>query len=202
MSVYKSVLRKLGLVSFPIRLLKYLYGATKQKFTNVKLSIKYDCEISQSANIVYDDITNFKISRGVSIGSNTVIYCTNEDSKDGRISSFFIGEGSYIGEMNNIRVGGAKIFIGRKCLISQNVNIIGSNHSTAVGKFIMDQPWDDKKLDVIIGDDVWIGCGATILPGVTVGDGAIIAAGSVLTSDVERNAIFAGIPARFIKFRC
>ncbi|WP_156180383.1 CatB-related O-acetyltransferase [Rufibacter radiotolerans] len=53
----------------------------------------------------------------------------------------------------------------------------------------------------VIGNDVWIGHGAMVLPGVTIGDGAIIAAGSVVTKDVPPYAIVGGNPASFIKFR-
>ncbi|MCJ7544531.1 MAG: acyltransferase [Phycisphaerae bacterium] len=54
---------------------------------------------------------------------------------------------------------------------------------------------------VRIGNDVWIGCNAVVLKGVTVGDGAIVAAGAVVTHDVERWAIVAGVPARKIGSR-
>ena len=52
---------------------------------------------------------------------------------------------------------------------------------------------------VIIGKNVWIGDHATLLPGVTVGDGAIIAAGAVVTKDVPPRAIVAGVPAKVIR---
>ncbi len=51
---------------------------------------------------------------------------------------------------------------------------------------------------VTIGADVWIGGGAILLPGITVGDGAVIGAGSVVTKDVARDAVVAGNPARAI----
>jgi acetyltransferase-like isoleucine patch superfamily enzyme len=54
---------------------------------------------------------------------------------------------------------------------------------------------------VVIGDDVWIGCGAIILKGVTVGRGAIVAAGAVVTRDVPEYAVVAGSPARVIRQR-
>ena len=50
-----------------------------------------------------------------------------------------------------------------------------------------------------IGKQVWIGANATILPGVTVGDGAVIAAGAVVTRDVPERAVVAGVPARVVK---
>ena len=52
---------------------------------------------------------------------------------------------------------------------------------------------------VRLGDDVWVGSGAILLPGVTVGDGAIVAAGAVVTRDVEPRTVVGGNPARFIK---
>lgn len=54
---------------------------------------------------------------------------------------------------------------------------------------------------VEIGHDVWIGHGAIIMPGITVGDGAVVGAGAVVTRDVDRYAIVAGVPARFLRWR-
>ena len=54
-------------------------------------------------------------------------------------------------------------------------------------------------IPVISGRNVWVGANVSILPGVTIGDNSIIAAGSVVTKDVPANAIVAGVPARFIR---
>jgi acetyltransferase-like isoleucine patch superfamily enzyme len=51
----------------------------------------------------------------------------------------------------------------------------------------------------VIGKNVWIGSNATILPGVTIGDGSIVAAGAVVTKDVPPNTVVGGVPARIIK---
>jgi maltose O-acetyltransferase len=58
-----------------------------------------------------------------------------------------------------------------------------------------------KTNGVFIEDDVWIGAGSIILPGVRLAKGCVIAAGSVVTKDVDKNAIVAGNPARFLKFK-
>ena len=52
---------------------------------------------------------------------------------------------------------------------------------------------------IVIGDKVWIGANATVLPGVTIGKGAIVAAGAVVTRDVPPNTIVAGVPARVVR---
>ena len=59
----------------------------------------------------------------------------------------------------------------------------------------------NKKISVVIGNDVWIGARATILEHVTVGDGAIVAAGAVVTEDVPPYAIVGGVPAKVIRYR-
>lgn len=58
-----------------------------------------------------------------------------------------------------------------------------------------------SKGDIIVGDDVWVGYGATILSGVHIGQGAVIAAGAVVNKDVPPYAIVGGIPAKVIKYR-
>ncbi len=52
---------------------------------------------------------------------------------------------------------------------------------------------------IVVGKNVWIGANATVLPGVTIGDGSIIAAGAVVTKDVPTNVIVGGVPAKIIK---
>ena len=66
---------------------------------------------------------------------------------------------------------------------------------------IVEQEWDSEKAGIIVGDDVWIGANATILPGVKIGKGAVIGAGSVVTKDVKEYAIVAGVPAKHVRYR-
>ncbi|WP_425432005.1 DapH/DapD/GlmU-related protein [Geodermatophilus ruber] len=67
-------------------------------------------------------------------------------------------------------------------------------------RWVGDHP-EDLSRPVTIGDDCWIGYGAVILSGVTIGRSTIVAAGSVVTSDVPENAVVAGTPARVVKQR-
>lgn len=56
-----------------------------------------------------------------------------------------------------------------------------------------------KPAPVIIGENVWIGANVTVVPGVTIGNNAIIAAGAVVTKDIDSNAVVGGVPAKLIK---
>ncbi|WP_332396274.1 CatB-related O-acetyltransferase [Vibrio metschnikovii] len=134
-----------------------------------------------------------------------------------------VGFGTYIGARSCLNYSK----IGRYCSIANNVLILKNNHPT---KFVSTHPcfhrgshmWmksvglsyidDDKypendfidkenKKEVIIGSDVWIGEGARILPNVHIGDGAVIAAGAIVTKSVPNYAIVGGVPAKLLKYR-
>ena len=110
---------------------------------------------------------------------------------------------------------GDKLIIGKFCMIASDVIFImnGANHlSEAISTYpfaIFGDDWSNAmdgkeyptKGDTIIGNDVWIGFGATIMPGITVGDGAIIATKSVVTKDIEPYSIVGGNPAKKIRKR-
>jgi len=88
---------------------------------------------------------------------------------------------------------GADVTIGKKCMISGFVYVQSSNHGMKRDKFIKDQPHVLEPIS--IGDDVWIGGHASILAGVTIGDGAVVASKAVVNRDVAPYAIVAGVPA-------
>lgn len=103
----------------------------------------------------------------------------------------------------------AKLKIGAYCSIAPDVTfLLSADHAL---HHISTYPFKVKCLgeksegiskgDIIVGDDVWIGYRAIILSGVTIGQGAVIAAGTVVTKDVPAYAIVAGNPARIIKYR-
>ena len=91
------------------------------------------------------------------------------------------------------------IHIGDNVLFGPGVCVIASNHGTKSGLAIMYQ--DDIDKPITIGNDVWIGYGATIMPGINIGDGAIIGAQSVVTRDVPSYRIVGGNPAQEIRKR-
>ena len=112
-----------------------------------------------------------------------------------------VGEGTYIGNHNNIRAAGGDITIGKNCLISQHVSLISANHTFPKNREIKSSPWDQKKTGIIIEDDVWIGCNSVILPGVTIRKGTIIGSGTVVTKSTDEYGIYFGNPAQLKNYR-
>lgn len=127
-----------------------------------------------------------------------------------------VGKGAYINHRckfskktvigNNCHFNGMKVAgkgnvtIGDNFHSGENILILTSNHNYDQGKAI---PYDETTVDadVVIGDNVWLGQNVIILQGVTIGEGAIVQAGSVVVSDIEPCAIAGGHPARVFKKR-
>ncbi len=158
--------------------------------------------IAPEAMIHTDSNSELIIGRGSTIGPYTILNLIGDPKQVGCCSRLEIGTNTAINEFNNIRAGGATIRIGDNCLFSQYISLIGINHSIDnIDIPIRDAPWDRSHSGITIGNDVWIGAGAVILPGVDIGDGAVIASGSVVTKDVPPRAIVAGIPASILRYR-
>lgn len=130
----------------------------------------------------------------------------------------FLGRGSYI--CSNCKING---HVGRFCSIAPNVTVISARHpykkpyvSTSpifvggLNIFDVEFPKEDNfhphkfassKYPVVIGNDCWIGQSAMLIDGITIGDGAVVLAGAVVTKDVPPYAIVGGVPARVISYR-
>ena len=86
------------------------------------------------------------------------------------------------------------ISLGDGALIGHRVVLATINHG-----LLPDERQHNNPAPIVIGKNVWIGSGSIVLPGVTIGDNAVVAAGSVVTSHVEPGTVVAGVPARYIK---
>lgn len=136
--------------------------------------------------------------------------------------NIIVGDFTYFGDVDfeshvthHYDFNGDKLIIGKFCQIASGVNFImnGANHqmnSVSTYPFYIFEGWGQEipplskmplKGDTIVGNDVWIGQNATILPGVHIGDGAIIGLNSVVTKDIEPYTVVAGNPAKVIRKR-
>jgi acetyltransferase-like isoleucine patch superfamily enzyme len=104
-------------------------------------------------------------------------------------------------KVNNYAIinGTGGVDIGEDSLIGPGVRIISYQHRHARGATIHSQPVDARPIR--IGRDVWLGANSIILAGVTIGDGAVVAAGAVVREDVPAFAVVAGVPAAIKKYR-
>lgn len=127
---------------------------------------------------------NFLCSSGVIIHSASKIDVGNDVR---------VGEKSYI----NAR-GGLKI--GNNVKLGPRVYICTSTHNYFSPKWL---PYDDIEIErpITINDNVWIGANANIIPGVNIGEGAVVAMGTVVTKDVPACAVVGGNPAKILKYR-
>lgn len=92
------------------------------------------------------------------------------------------------------------VTIGDRTLIGYRTQILSANHEIPpIGEPIPIS--GTKYAPICIGNDVWLGANVIVLPGVTIGEGAIIAAGAVVTRDIPANSIAAGVPCKVVKYR-
>lgn len=153
------------------------------------------------------------------VDKNTEFEGDNYIGMHNYIQNSILGRGSYIG--NDVKIKNAKI--GRYTSIGAEVRLISGRHPSTgyvsthpsfyslnpvngrsyvtTQKFEEQVYVDSTKFQLNIGNDVWIGQGAFLMEGITVGDGAIIAAGAVVTKDVEPYSIVGGVPAKEMRKR-
>jgi maltose O-acetyltransferase len=114
----------------------------------------------------------------------------------GKASNIEIGVGCSINTDIKFDCPKDKIIIGNKCQIGPNVCFMTGSHSLVYDPEKGRGGWTKP---IILEDEVWIGCGAIILLGVTIGKGAVVAAGAVVNKDIPPKTVYGGVPAKFIK---
>jgi acetyltransferase-like isoleucine patch superfamily enzyme len=181
-------------LAFLIRLtypLSYFWGRVfhtaklKSKIKNLDISVICD------GNIHVTGTSNITIGTSCRIGSDVELRTI---------------EKGYISLGDDIRINRgctitsySKISIGNFTIIGEYSSIRDANHGMSKDKPMRYQPHSSSA--IIIGSDVWIGRGCCILPGVSIGDGAVVGANSVVTKDIPAYVIAAGVPAAIIKER-
>ena len=172
-------------------MLKYIYNSIRNRL----LSFRYKKLLIYGGCVI----------RSCRFGYHNIIYA------DSMLVDASIGDYTYIG--GNSRIMHATI--GKFCSFGPEIRVGLGIHpvhlrSTYPGFYVgnscygveKEYEWDGTgHKHVCIGNDVWIGCRAIIMDGVTIGDGAVVGAGAVVTKDVPPYAVVGGVPAKVIKYR-
>ncbi|MBL7474043.1 CatB-related O-acetyltransferase [Robertkochia sp. 1368] len=161
------------------------------------------------------------LEKNTYIGFSSTFEGKNRLKKNVYFSNSQLGLGSYISE--NSRLSNTRI--GKYCSLGPDIKCIFGQHptrdfvsthpaffstlkqagftytKTQTFKDFAPLPEPEEKFSIIIGNDVWIGAEVSIIEGVKIGDGAIIAARSLVTKDIPPYSVYGGIPAKFIKSR-
>lgn len=161
-------------------------------FENVQRAVRLSARLSE---IGFDDLDGLRAAFseliGKPVGERFMVippFSTDCGLNLSIGTNVFINQGCHFMDLGGITIGD-DVMIGPK------VNLVSAGHPVEPAQRrngIIAKP-------ISIGNNVWIGAAATILPGVTVGDNAVIAAGAVVSRDVEANTLVAGVPARVLK---
>jgi maltose O-acetyltransferase len=117
-----------------------------------------------------------------------------------------VGEDTFI-NVNCVIIDDAPIAIGQRCLLGPAVQLVTAMHPLLVAERRTPQAdvdagsarWRTMTAPIVIGDDVWVGAGVIILPGVTIGDRCTVGAGSVVTHDIPADSVALGTPAKVVR---
>ena len=132
------------------------------------------------------------------VSSGQIAKTANIDRNVTISTQLYLGERSGLGK-NSVLQG--KIRIGSDVMMGPECMIYTINHMTSRTDCPMNQQGVEQPRPVVIGDDVWIGSRVIILPGVQIGNGAVIGAGAVVPKDIPAYAVAVGNPAVVVKYR-
>jgi acetyltransferase-like isoleucine patch superfamily enzyme len=169
--------------------------------------------VSPYAQIAHRDLT---LGDHVFLGDRVVIYSDRHGGPVVISDRVHVNDDTYIqtGEGGSVAIGAdthvqircqfsaynAPIIIGAGVQIAPNCGFYPYDHGTAPGIPIAKQPLTTRGA-IVVDDDAWLGFGVVVLSGVRIGAGAVVSAGSVVTSDIPDGAIAAGVPARVLRMR-
>jgi maltose O-acetyltransferase len=115
----------------------------------------------------------------------------------GKLSHIVIGPGCFINTGLRIDAGSnTEVRIGAKCLIGPYVSLETGGHDVL---WQSGKDWGRTERSIIIGDKCWLGTRVVVIGGVTIGEGSVVAAGAVVTKDVEPYTLVGGVPAKLIR---
>ncbi len=187
------------MISSPFKLAKFLYHNIKESLQSfsARLQLFSSQGIYLPRGCIISRLENISIGKGFSCGNNCQLLAQDKDSTSKLVIADNVKLNS--GVMLNADKGGS-ILIGENVLIGPNTTLRAANHIFSDKNIpIIKQGHSAGK--IIIKKNAWLGANVTVLPSVTIGEGAIIAAGSVVNKSVPDFQIFGGIPAKYLKTR-
>ncbi|WP_236895957.1 acyltransferase [Clostridium beijerinckii] len=177
--------------------IKYLRSLMRIIVLKIRYSNRIEFKIKNLKSLYIGKGVKIRISKGnvLSLGNNVYIedYCSFECIN----GSIYIGENTFFNTNNKV-VSLEKISIGSDCLFGPNIGIFDHDHRYDISdKPIISQGYNTKEIN--IGNNIWIGCNATITRGVNICDKVIVAANSVVTKNIVNKGVYGGVPAKLIK---
>ena len=155
------------------------------------VALEPSIQIRKSRSLDIDQA--FLIAEGVAIDAGVIIWLSNDEDSEASINlseSVYIGPYSFLGS-------NAQLSVGKDTLIGGHSYLITANHGTQDSAVpISEQGYTSRS--ITIGRNCWLGAHVVVLPGVTIGDRAVIGAGSVVTKDVPSGETWVGVPAKRI----
>jgi acetyltransferase-like isoleucine patch superfamily enzyme len=174
-------------------------------FIGTNVVIDHIYQFAAGGNLIIEDnvyinalsANGIFIKNNVSIARNCVLICTGVIAQKGKGitigNNSGINAGTYMGGQGGIEIGD-------NVIIGPGVKIFSENHNFSdINMNIKDQ--GVTRNGVVIGNNCWVGAGVTILAGVNIGEGCVIAAGSIVTKTVAAHSVVAGVPGRVLKKR-
>ncbi len=189
------------LFAHPHKARVYLAGMSPKGFISPSAVIHHS-RLHLGRNVFMDDrVVVFQRETGGSVVLGDWV-CIYRDSilETGENGCIEIGDEASVHPRCQINAYKGSIRIGAGVMIAPSCALYSYDHGIRAGVPIREQPIRSKG-DIVIGDESWISFGAVILGGVKIGEGAVVAAGSVVTKDVPDGAVVAGNPARLVKMR-
>jgi acetyltransferase-like isoleucine patch superfamily enzyme len=162
--------------------------------------LRHPAKIRLGDGVVVDDLvvldakgagnTGITVGKGVFLGRGTVLSC-----KDGDI---VLGDHVNIGFFSEI-FSGSKVEVGSHGLFAAQTYLVGGGHAFDGSAPVLRQ--DRKSLGIRLGENVWLGTGAKVLDGVTIGNDVVVGAGAVVNASLPDGAVAAGVPAKILRTR-
>ena len=190
----------------PLVLLRFLraHGMLNRKYARLalrlaRLKLRWRGRlVTDGLAFVAPDVT-FEIGKGAKVHLGRWCWIGHGTKVRAHEGEVFIGAKSVLGQECTISAF-QHVSIGRECIVADRVMLIDFDH----GVVEVERPIREQgiyKRDVRVGNNVWMGYGACILRGVTIGDNAIVGTSTVVTKDVPDNAVVAGVPAQVLRMR-